>query len=241
VGEQASALVNYAVTKSDLKKTKLLLVHPEQEIARIAAASVEEQAKNVGWGSVSKHSYEQRTFNAAQLVESLKHDNSDVLFFFGSGNEAAALMKEAAAASWTPSIFLLGISGSEVLASTPSGFQGKVFFSFASTPTDITADGAAEFRALREKHKLPVRHAASQLAALAAAKVFVEGLKLVGKDLSRDRLVTAFEGLTNFDTGVTPQITFGPKQRIGARGAYIVGLDLEQKTFLPLSGWVKAN
>ena len=39
-----------------------------------------------------------------------------------------------------------------------------------------------------------------------------------GKDLSRERLVTALEGLYEYDTGLMPKITFGPNRRIGSVG-----------------------
>jgi hypothetical protein len=56
----------------------------------------------------------------------------------------------------------------------------------------------------------------------------VEGLRRAGRELSRTRLVEGIEQLYNFDTGVTPPLTFGPNRRIGALGAHIVTVDLER-------------
>ena len=80
----------------------------------------------------------------------------------------------------------------------------------------------------------------SQLLAFAAAKVFVEALKRAGQDLTREKLITALEGFYDFETGVTPHLTFGPNRRIGATGAYIVGLDAGKKQFVNAGGWVDA-
>ena len=38
------------------------------------------------------------------------------------------------------------------------------------------------------------------------------------KRLSREKMVTALEDLYEFDTGLTPPITYDPNRRIGARG-----------------------
>ena len=39
--------------------------------------------------------------------------------------------------------------------------------------------------------------------------LFSEGMKQAGRDASREKLVSALEGLHDFDTGLTPLISFG--------------------------------
>lgn len=124
-------------------------------------------------------------------------------------------------------------------AVTP-GFKDKIFLAFPTVPADISPAGMAEFSALREKYKIAPRHTASQLAAFGAAKVFAEALKRAGRDLSRERLITALEGFYDFETGVTPRLTFGPNRRVGAAGASIVTIDPDKKEFTHAGGWVKA-
>jgi len=41
-----------------------------------------------------------------------------------------------------------------------------------------------------------------------------------------------------WETGVTPPLTFGPNRRIGARGAHVMTLDLENESMTPVGkGW----
>jgi ABC-type branched-subunit amino acid transport system substrate-binding protein len=127
------------------------------------------------------------------------------------------------------------------VTSVPAGFGGKVFLSFPTIPADVTQEGEGELRALASKYKFPLRHAAAQLSALAAAKLLAEGLERGGKDLSREKLITALEGLYDYETGLTPRITFGPNRRVGASGAYVVTIDAARKEFALMGGWVKAD
>ena len=80
-----------------------------------------------------------------------------------------------------------------------------------SVPADITQDGVGEFRALHEKYKFAPRHTASQLSALATAKIFVEALTRSGKDLSREKLIKTLEGFYEYETGTTPRINLWPQ------------------------------
>ena len=66
-------------------------------------------------------------------------------------------------------------------------------------------------------------------------------MKRVGKDLSRERLIQALDGLYEYQTGLTPAITYGPNRRIGALGAYVVTVDLKDKKFSPVGGWIGLN
>jgi ABC-type branched-subunit amino acid transport system substrate-binding protein len=241
LGEQARALVNFAAASALPKPSRVVVVHPEGVLAETTAAAIEDQARQRGLRPLVKERYARAAFDARQLVGKLKGENTDALFFLGAGGEEAALIREAAAAGWTPNVFLLGaLTGRGLVEAVGPGFRDKVFVAFPTVPTDVTAAGLAEFRSLQEKHKFAARHTASQLSAFAAAKIFVEGLRRAGRDLSREKFVVALEGLYDFETGVTPRITFGPNRRVGAAGASVLKIDVEKKEFVAAGGWVKA-
>jgi ABC-type branched-subunit amino acid transport system substrate-binding protein len=168
----------------------------------------------------------------------LKSSNVESLFFFGDAKEQSLLLNEAAAASWSPNLFLLGtLSGRDV--PVPPDSKNKVFLAFPTVPSDVSSDGIIEFQALTEKYKIATRHAAAQLSAFAAAKVFVEGLTRAGRDLNREKFINALDTLYDYETGVTPRVTFGPNRRVGAAGAHIVTYDPAKKEYIPL-GWTNA-
>lgn len=239
--EQARALVNFAAhNKPELKKSRVAIVHSENELSVAAAAAIEEQARKLGWNSVTKKAYSSRLFDATQIAKDLK--DAKAVFFFGAGGEDTAFIKAAAAADWTPDVFLLGaLAGRDLVATIPLSFKDRVFLSVPTVPGDLTPAGLAELRALQQKYSFPVRHTASQVMALAAAKIFTEALQRAGRDLSREKLVTALEGLYEYDTGVTPSITFGPNRRVGAMGGYVVSVDPAKREIVSASGWVKNN
>jgi ABC-type branched-subunit amino acid transport system substrate-binding protein len=235
--DQARALVNFAAAKPDAKKSKLLVVYPEGILAKESADAIETQAQKLNW-NVERKSYAGAV--AAKLVEQLKGEPANAVFFLGSADETAAFLKEAALVNWTPKVLLLSTSIRNA-ASVPKEFKDRVFIAFPTIPADVSASAAGEYRSLREKYKLPEERLASQLAALAAAKVFVAAANKVGPELNREKFVNTLETLNNFETGLTHEITFGPRRRIGARGAYVVTVDVEKGSLSTVTGWVEAN
>jgi ABC-type branched-subunit amino acid transport system substrate-binding protein len=240
MAEQARALVNFGSQRQTTAKSSVALVYSEGEINEAAANAAAAQCEKVGCGELKKVSYARGKFDAPTLAQKLKGAGS--VFFFGSAGDEAAFVKAAEAAAWGPDIFLLGtLTGRDLAASVPQGFGGHVFLAFPTVPSDVTPEGLNELRALAAKYKFETRHPAAQLSALAAAKVLAEGLGRGGKDVTREKLITALEGLYDYETGLTPRLTFGPNRRVGASGAYVVTVDAVRKELVPAGGWVKAE
>ena len=238
--EQARALVNFAAGMPELKNSRLAIVHSNDELALAAAHAIEDQARKKTWSSVTKRSYSRERFDAAGIVEALKREGAEMIVFLGASGEDSAFINAAAATNWTPHVFLLGpLAGRRLVESVPSSFKDRIFLSFPTVPGDVTPAALTELGELQKKYKFETRHLASQLMAFAAAKIFTEALQRAGRDLSREKLVTALEGLYEYETGVTPSITFGPNRRVGAMGAYVVSIDPAKREFISASGWVK--
>jgi ABC-type branched-subunit amino acid transport system substrate-binding protein len=241
VGEQAVSLVNFAAARPELRRASAAIVYDDNSLGVASAAAAETQLKSIGWTSATKQSYTSASFDARRMVDGLKSEGVDVVFFFGGGREQSSLLTAAAAAGWTPNFFFLGVlSGKELPPESTAALKDKIFIAFPTVPADVTSAGMAEFRTLHEKYKFAPRHTAAQLSAFAAAKVFVEALTRAGRELSREKLVNTFEGFYDYDTGVTPRITFGPNRRVGAAGAHVVSIALAEKAFATATGWIKA-
>lgn len=240
VAEQSSALVNFVAARSELRNARTAIVFNESPINVAAATAAEAQAKTIGRSVHIKQSYTSNNFDARRIVDELRNSGTEAILFFGSGNEQMAILTEAAASEWTPDFLTLGVStAKELMTPARASFKNKIYVAFPTVPADVTSQGISELRTLQEKYKFPSRHTAAQLAACAAAKVFVEALRRAGKDLSRENLITALEGLYEYETGVSPRITFGPNRRVGAAGAYIASIEAGGNASSTM-GWIKA-
>jgi len=238
IDTQARALIDFAAKKPELKNAGVVVVYPRSEINSGVFEAIKDESKKAGSSAPQASDYVGGRFDVAETIKQCRQNNRDAVFFLGSSEEAQSFMREADKLGWFPWIFLPSSSGGTGILTAPAGFDGKVFLSFPTSPADQNAEGIKEFRALAEKYKLPTHHLAAQVSAFSAAKILVEALKRAGKDLSREKLIQALEGLYDYATGLTPAITYGPNRRIGANGAYVVTIDLKQKQFLPASGWI---
>jgi ABC-type branched-subunit amino acid transport system substrate-binding protein len=241
VDVQARALANFAARRLPAKEAAAAVVHQRGDLlAETAARAFSDQSQRAGRALPTAVTYERGKFDAAATAAELERAGAQSVLFVGAGDEAR-FMAEAGKLGYFPHVLLLGVmSGGDLLRGAPAGFKDRIFLSFPSVPADITPEGMGAFRALAREHSLTEKHAASQLSALAAAQTFAEALKRAGRDLTRDKLITALEGLYEFNTGLGPPLTFGPNRRVGAQGAHVVSVDVERGRYVP-AGWVSAN
>ena len=174
---------------------------------------------------------------AEAAVEKLRHDGVGGCLVAAPAVAARSFVRAAARAGWHPEVFApAAVLGSEVAACSTAA-TAKWTLAFPSLRTDHTPAALAEYAELAKGDRLPPDHRAIQLAALAAAKLIVEGLNRAGRELTREKLIAALEGGAVFPTGLTPPLRFGPNRRVGARGAYLARPTADPNVFAPLGGW----
>jgi ABC-type branched-subunit amino acid transport system substrate-binding protein len=240
-GGQARALVSFIANKPEVKERGLAVVYYPTDLNAGVLAAIKSQSEKESLKTPQVYEVKAATFDAVEVVKQLKQGDPAAVVFMGGAPDSLAFMREAAKVNWFPEVLLQSVAVSPLVFDAPDGFDRKVFFTLPASPSDQTADGLKEFRALTEKYKLPQKHLAAQITAYSGAKVLVEALRRVGKELSREKLIYALEGFYEYPTGLTPAISYGPNRRIGAMGAYVVLVDLKGKKFDAASGWVGIN
>jgi ABC-type branched-subunit amino acid transport system substrate-binding protein len=238
---QARSLIKFAAKKPELKSSRLAVILPRNDITAAVVEALKDQRKKENTSSPQVVEYANGRFDVADVIKQVRQASAEVVFFLGNTDEALSFLREAEKLSWFPAMLVTGATIGTGIFAAPLGFDGKVFFSFPTSPADQTADGLREFRALAEKYRLPSNNLAAQLSAYSAAKILVEAVKRAGKEVSRERLIQVLEGFYDYSTGLTPAISYGPNRRVGAAGAYVVTIDLKEKKFVPASGWVDNN
>lgn len=232
--QQARVLVKFARQHVQDPSARLAVVYPES--MEKTAGLVMDHSRELGFADVMQLKYSQ--FAAAEAAQSLAQQNVRTLFFLGRGRELEDILASAARLNWNPNVFQPGPFAGQNLLGIPEIFNERVFLSFPTLPSDLDPGAIAEYRTLAEKHKLSASQLAFSLPMLASAKVLIEGLKMSGRQLDRNKFISTLSSMYAFSTGLTPPVTYGATRRIGALGAYVVKLDLKNKTLAPVDSWM---
>jgi len=236
--EQTRALCQFAAHRLDARG--IALVVPAHGLADGQAATFRQSCTSLNLKVVAEILLE-GTVEADRLAHQLSEAGADTVLFLGSARDTVELTAAGARTGWHPNLLLIGSLEGQEAFDIPVSFKGKTFAAYPTLPSDWSPDRLEFFMGLAEKHRLSGKHITSQIWALGAAEVFVEGLRRAGRDLSREGLVDQIEQLNSYDTGLTPRITYGPTRRVGALGAYVVAVNPaagrtleERKVWVPL-------
>lgn len=234
--EQARALADQAVMQG-ANPDKIVVASPEGARFDDTVSAVRRQVRTKsGAGESDVARYAGGEFDAAAFAERVA--KYEALIFLGPQSDLEPLLTALDALESNPRVYLLSSLLSQPLFNAPAAFDQRILIAYPTLSSDITPRGRQEYQALVDAYSLPRDHVQAQLAALAAAKLLVEGMRRAGRDLSRVKLVESIEELFGFETGVTPPLSYGPNRRIGAQGAHIIAVDVANKRYAPLGkGW----
>jgi len=69
--------------------------------------------------------------------------------------------------------------------------------------------------------------------------IAAEGMRRAGPGLTREGFVTAMETIKDFDSGgILPKISYGPDRREACYTSRVLRVDLDKKTFVPVTDWL---
>ncbi len=236
--EQLFALAGYASSDLGLEQSEALVVYPGDARQQGLAESLALRLMDQGWSRVRLLGYDAE--NGSSALSSAARGAQGV-FFLGQSEDFARLADRLQADDLSPYLFAASAQVASSALRIPPRFSERVFLAYPFMPADWTPEGEAALLAIRRSQGLGGQHAALQVGAYCAAMLVSEGLKRAGRDASREKLVSALEGLRGFRTGLTPALDFGPGQRVGLAGAHIVTVDLHGQSFRPLGKFIKVD
>lgn len=235
---QAQALVDFSVQNhKGNTPLKALLIHRAGEPFTQLASVMKEQCQKQGIKLTTLDPYTQDTFAPEKLARRLAA--VDALYFLGPDYECNFVLQQAAKYQYTPPVYLMGAFLGRDVFKSPTEFNHQLFAAVSNSRSARTPQAVDDFQRFLQRHDIDTGRNAASLAAYCAASLLVEALEGSGKALRREKLIRTLEGLYDYETGLTPPLTFGPNRRVGAYGAYMVTIDLEAGRVVGNNHWIE--
>jgi len=223
--DQGKILANY-VTRISSKRS-IAIMRQSDEYGKTGAINVVAQLKEIGNVKFIEEQFNASDTDFTSQLLRIRQSDADVLVVYGYPAPSAIVFRQVKQLSLPLQIVGSTATTSRSYAAT----VGKEAVGARSMfPTKYLPEGAdveiVKFRNAFEV-RFPdlarqTRPEATDQMAYHGAKTLIEGLRRAGRDLTRETLIKALEGLRNFETGIANASTFGPDRREGNRSAYVV-------------------
>jgi ABC-type branched-subunit amino acid transport system substrate-binding protein len=135
-----------------------------------------------------------------QSVAAMNKANPQAVLVIGSGSEAARIIRELRrAGSEAQFVTLSNNAADSFIRELGADARGLIITQVVPGTNSSQMTLASEYRSLAKQQGVEPSNAGME--GFMSAKVLVEGLRRAGPDLTRERLVTALEGMRDYDLG----------------------------------------
>ena len=250
VGELAEVLALHVGRDLKLKAMPALLLHPDGAGGAALADALEARLRGQGWSKLDRIAFRPAAFDAAGTAKALRARGAETVFLLGPGADVGALAlqmvqqagqqagQQGAKLPHLPFLLVPGPLAPRAVLDLPAAFEGRILLAYPTVPADQKPEALRHYAALFKGSTLIRNHQTSQVPAYSSAVLLAEALKQAGRDLTRAKLVSALETFQGFEPGLVPAVSFNAKRRLGALGGYVVAIDLKDKNFRQLGGFV---
>jgi len=172
---------------------------------------------------VAKGTFERNTVDVNGAINQVKAANPDVVVLVGPYAPEAEIVKRAHAMGWKPLFTTVSFVGTEEFIQAAGKDAEEVVVTQVVAPynrDDLKT--VSQYKKLLAQYSPASKPNFCSFEGFVDAMVLVEGLKAAGKDLTREKLISALESFHGKDLGLGPnlKLTYGPQRHKGLDSVY---------------------
>lgn len=228
--------LDYVIKDLGVKKTKIGMIYQDDDFGKDCLDGLKRQAKMYEIPITATVSYKRGTVDFNSQVVRMMKAGVEYCFLATIYRETAGVTKTAAKLGWEPTFVINSAATDKITLKLSGNAADGVLGVLCGELGSSQRPGYQKYLARHGKYSKAnpgFYHSVGYL----FAEVFCEGLRLTGPDLTREKFVKAMETIKDFNTGVGPNISFGPDLRAGAHSAFVVKANAPKMRFEKLTDW----
>jgi branched-chain amino acid transport system substrate-binding protein len=239
--DNAIMMLDYIVNDMKAKNPKIGICYQDDEWGKSALKGIEIACKKYGLRfAAAAYKRGEKNLNAPAMK--LKAKGVTHCFYAGYAPVYASLLLEANKIGWKPLFFGDYVTVDEKTLEMAGDLANGHYHFFA---LGLRQEGSPGWKKMEELFNwaLGPEDAKAALDFGLIPQVWVpllyltQALQDCGRDLTREKLVTALESIKNFDSGGLGRIEYGPNMRKGTNFYRVLKCDTAKQAFVPVTDW----
>jgi ABC-type branched-subunit amino acid transport system substrate-binding protein len=245
--QETAAAVRHMVTDLGLKRIAVFYQYDAYGFDGLTGTEL--ALKEFGLEPVARGSYVRGTLDVEEGLSRIEHSGAEAVVMIGTYDPCARFIQRAQENGFSPIYYTVSFVGAEELARRLGTGRGpEVVMSQVVPPSEVTQQRenqtvapaslqgiAAEYVRMLAKYYPEDKPNSVGLEGFLNARILVEGLKLAGRDLTREGFIAALESIHDFTLGPGTVVTFGPENHQGMERVYFTRF--VEGRFQVLSDW----
>ena len=194
------------------------------------------QSMGLDWAAAE--SYKRGVVDLSAQIAKLKKANLDACLLVCTPKPGAAALREAHKQGWEKTKLVSSgpLTDEKFIILSGGVGEGVWGLSLWPDPVNSKAPAVEEYRKMLKKFAPDNKPNRYSLFGYFYAKLFVEGLKRAGKNLTRESYIAALEGMKNWENGIIPAVSFSETDHLAQDSGFMV--EVKGNVFRPISDWI---
>jgi ABC-type branched-subunit amino acid transport system substrate-binding protein len=187
---------------------KIGVIYQDDAFGQAVLSGLQLALKKHNSAPVGMGTFPRNTLDVERGISAVRAMNPGAVLLVGPYAPVAEIVKKAHATGWHPIFLTVSFVGTEkFIAEAGNDAEGTVITQVVPPYTRVDFPTVALYREALSTYYPAEQPNFVSLEGFVDAMVLVEGLKRAGKDLTREKLITALESIQNKDVGLGPKLT----------------------------------
>jgi ABC-type branched-subunit amino acid transport system substrate-binding protein len=235
---QSRMMIDYLVTQRKLRTFGVL--YQDDDYGKSFLGAFEKDLARHDLKLAAAESVKRGVTDVSAQIAKLRAAAPQAVFLVLTPGPGAQALKERQKIGWTDTVMVSSgpLTDEKYLALAGDASEGVEGLSLWPDPLTSDLPGMKAYRDAMQKYfgkNEPNRYS---LSGYFAAMLFTEGARRAGKNLTRESLVAALEGIKGFESGILPPVTIDPDHETQRQGFWV---RVEKGRFKALTDWLTSD
>ncbi len=224
------------------KFTRVGLIYADNDYGKIFLEGVKRNCEKYGIEMTGAEPLKDRDpKDTSKETSKLKANKTQALIMALYVKQAAAVLKERKKIGWDEvTLVSTGPLTDEKFLNVGGGLgEGVIGMSLYPDPVRSMKPAIVEYRKILEKYYPGHEPNRYNLYGYLYTKLFVEGIKRAGRNLTRQGFIKSMESIKNWESGIIPRVSFSETDHHAQDEGFIV--ELRKGVFESLTDWIRVE
>jgi ABC-type branched-subunit amino acid transport system substrate-binding protein len=225
--QETGAAVKHLVEEKKLKKIAVFYQYDAYGFDGLKGTEI--ALRSLGLVPVATGTYIRGTLDVDEGLRKIMAAKAEAVVMIGTYEPCAKFIHLALKKNYTPVFYNVSFVGADELARLLGRIDANIIVTQVVPPPEVSVGsnelwGGREYMTLLKKYYPSDRPNFVSLEGFINAKVLVEGLKRAGRQLNREKFITAIESIHKLDLGIANLLSFSKSDHQGLERVYFTHL-----------------
>ncbi len=237
---QMEVVIDYVIHDLKVKAPKVGIVYWPTESSKEGAKASKDRLKAYGFDPVGEIEFPMGSVDTSSQVLSMKKAGAEYVAIIAMAPGVINFIKTAEKFDYFPTYLTYTWSADDsILKAVGKAARAYYAGSFFGVWND-DSPGGKEMREIAQKYGSSPKVPSLYIQGYTTTRIFVEGLRRAGRNVTVEKFVDALETLKDYDCGgMLSPMTYTPTMHKPSDYTKIVKADTEKLVFVPVTKWVK--